>query len=158
MTQGGWLRIEGTLTRNGWYYAPKPGHEAARIPSEFLTQLGAQEANDIEALLLGPGDALMARGKPRLQRSVCGGRQGASPLRVAAYLPLLPGAAAYEVRNAGVVLHRAAIPEAAPAVRIAHCTLDGDTVHVEWQAERAGAGSLHSWVACVLGGRTFPLE
>jgi hypothetical protein len=157
MSQGSWLRIEGTLTRNGWQFTPKPGHEAGRIPSEFTAELEAQEANPVEAILVDTAGEVVARAKPRLRRRACGADSASAAVQVAAYLPLLSKGAAYEVRNGGVTLYRAAIPEAAPSVRITRCTLDGDTVTAAWSAQAAGGANLHFRVACILGNRTFPL-
>jgi len=158
MAQMTYLRIEGALTRGGWTYTPRPGHEASRIPDEFQSQLDAQAATDIEVALLGSGDALMARVKPRLRRPVCGSDPAGAPFQLAAYVPLLPGASAYQVRNAGVILYSAAIPQNAPAAEIVHCALDGDTVTAEWRVSGLGAGATAYFrVACLVGSRTFPL-
>lgn len=157
MSQGSWLRVEGTLTRNGWQYTPKPGHEAGRIPLEFSAQLDAQEASAVEAVLLDPAGGILARGKPRLRRRVCGADAAGAAVQLAAWLPLLPKASSYEVRNGGVTLYTSPIPEAPPSVRITSCTLDGDTIRVAWHAQASGVAHLHARVACILGNRTFPL-
>ncbi len=157
MEKGSWLRIEGVLTEGGWRYRPKPGNEAGRIPAEFSARLDAQQTSAIEAVLLDAAGQLLARGQPLLSKSVCRTDTADAPLRMAAYVPLLPGAVAYEIRNGGVTLYHAAISAEIPAVRITRCTLDGDYVTVAWRAQASEAFALYYRVACILGNRTFPL-
>src|SRR5215471_3106610 len=100
MGQESYLRIEGVLTSGTWNYIAKPGHEASRIPAEFTMRRNQQERGDVAVVLLGANNALLASAYPLLGRPMCGGRkQGDRRVTLTAYLPLLPGASAYEVRN-----------------------------------------------------------